>query len=176
VRLFFAAFPGAELRRTISAAVGARGRAPDTRLAPPENYHMTLVFLGEVADSRVEAVRRVGEAQQFGRFPLHFDRWEYWSGSRALVASASHRSEPLLQLRAALAAGLGEIGATFDDKALHPHITVARKIAQAHVLPALSGFDWMISEFSLVASQRAALASVYTVIDTWPLLDIGESR
>ena len=171
MRLFFAAFPDGDSRRSVSAAVRALKLQAAPRYLPPEKYHMTLVFLGEVPDSKVQAVREVGDAQRIACFALRFDRWEYWEGARAVVASASDLPEPLVALRASLAAELTQRGVTFDDKPLRPHITVARKLTQAPVLPELSEFSCTLRAFSLVSSVTASTGSVYTVVDTWPLLD-----
>ena len=132
---------------------------------------MTLVFLGEVPDGKVQAAREAGEVQRTGCFSLRFERWEHWAGARAVVASTSDRPEPLMTLRAGLAAGLTQRGVAFDDKPLRPHITVARKLTQAPVLPELSEFSCTLRAFSLVSSVTAPTGSVYTVVDTWPLLD-----
>ena len=137
---------------------------------------MTLVFIGGVSDSVVQAVREIGEAQRLECVSLRFDRWEYWDGARAVVASSPDRPEPLVQLRASLTAGLMHRGVGFDDKPLRPHITVARKIAQAPVLPALSALSWVVRSFSLVSSVTASGGSVYTVVDSWPLLDTAVRR
>jgi len=117
----------------------------------------------------VPSVRAIANAQRIGSIPLQFDRWEYWAQARVLVAAS--KSERLADLRAALAAGLTGRGIAFDDTPLRPHITVARKVAQAPVLPALSKIRWTVRAFSLVQSITASAGPVYTVVDTWPLLD-----
>jgi 2'-5' RNA ligase len=141
----------------------------------PENYHLTLLFLGNTPDAELDAVAAIGEAQRGTCTSLRFDRWEYWKDARAVVASTPDRPEPLLRLRANLAAGLERRGVGFDDKPLRPHITVARKLAQAPVLPELSKLSWTLRGFSLVSSLSAPGGSVYTVVATWPLLDTAPS-
>ncbi|MGD0493772.1 MAG: RNA 2',3'-cyclic phosphodiesterase [Steroidobacteraceae bacterium] len=176
MRLFFASFPDSESRRNASAAVQALKLPATSRCLPPENYHITWIFLGEVPDDKAEAVREVGDAQRIGCFSLRFDRWEYWHKARAVVASTSDRPEALLRLRASLAAGLTQRGVAFDDKPLRPHITVARKLAQAPVLTDLSEFGCTLRTFCLVSSATAAAGPVYTVVDTWALLDTAAGR
>ncbi|HEY3849571.1 MAG TPA: RNA 2',3'-cyclic phosphodiesterase [Steroidobacteraceae bacterium] len=176
MRLFFAAFLDSESRRSVSAAVRALELEGASAYLPPEKYHMTLVFIGGVSDSVVQAVREIGEAQRVECVSLRFDRWEFWDGARAVVASSPDRPEPLIQLRASLSAGLMHRGVAFDDKPLRPHITVARKLAQAPVLPKLSEFSCTLRAFSLVSSVTAPGGSVYTVVDSWPLLDTAARR
>jgi 2'-5' RNA ligase len=198
MRLFFAAFPDPGTCRTVAAAALALELPGRPRYLPPENYHVTILFLGEVSDSQIESILEIGEAQRVGCSVLRFDRWEYWEDARAVVATSADRPQSLLSLRSMLAAGLAQRGIGFDDKPrprqlnpplraplkrplrpqraqlnppLRPHITVARKIAQAPVLQALSEFSCEVRAFSLVASVTASGGSVYTVVGTWPLLD-----
>lgn len=174
MRLFFAAFPDSETQRRVSAAVQALKLPAAAKHLPPEKYHMTVIFLGEVPDGKLRAIHQIGEAGRAGCIALRFDRWEYWKRARTVVASASELPEPLAHLRANLAADLARRGVAFDDKPLRPHITVARKLAQAPVLPELSQFSWTLRAFSLVSSPPGG--SVYTVVDSWPLLDTAARR
>lgn len=176
MRLFFAAFPDAESRQHMAATARTLELKGAPAYLPPEKYHVTLIFIGGVSDSVAQAVREIGEAQRIECVSLRFDRWEYWSGARAVIASSPDRPEPLLQLRASLATGLTRRGVAFDDKPLRPHITVARKLAQAPVLPELSEFSCRFRAFSLVSSVTAPSGSVYTVVDSWPLLDTAVRR
>ena len=175
MRLFFAAFPDDASCQSLSASVQALELQPSSTY-PAEKYHVTVVFLGKVPSHRVGDVRAIGEAQRIERITLRFDRWEYWPAARAVVASASDCPEPLTKLRRVLAVGLTQREVAFDDKPLRPHITVARKLTQAPVLPELSEFSLTFRSFSLVSSVTAPAGSIYTVVDTWPLLDTAPRR
>jgi 2'-5' RNA ligase len=94
MRLFFAAFPDGESRRRIATAARALELKERPIFYPPEKYHMTVVFIGGVSDSMVQAVREIGEAQRVECVSLRFDRWEYWDGARAVVASSLDRPAP----------------------------------------------------------------------------------
>jgi 2'-5' RNA ligase len=172
VRLFFAVFPDAEPRHRLWQAARALSASPGWKMLSADQYHMTVLFLGGVRESDVPAVREVGGAQRGGIIPLRFDRWQHFEESRVVVAATSDLPEALAHLRAGLAGALAARGIEFDDQPLHPHITVARKVAQAPVPQALSEIVWTARSFSLVASARGPAGSVYTVIDTWPLLDV----
>jgi 2'-5' RNA ligase len=176
MRLFFAAFPDPETRTKLSAAVRALRLPGAPTYHLPEKYHLTLLFLGKVSDNDANAVAKLGEAQRIGRISLRFDRWEYFGEANALVASTDDRPASLLQLRASLTAALKQRGIVFDDRPLRPHITVARKLTQAPVLPELSEFTCTFRAFSLVSSVTAPSGSFYTVVATWPLLDTAVRR
>jgi 2'-5' RNA ligase len=58
---------------------------------------------------------------------------------------------------------------------LRAHVTLARKVAQAPVLQAMSSIVWRASNFSLIRSDTGGVESAYTVLDTWSLLDETEN-
>jgi 2'-5' RNA ligase len=171
MRLFFAAVPDGEMRERLSRAARALEAPAACKFLPAAQYHMTLVFLGEVRDHEVPVVRELGEAQRLQSIALCFDRWEYWRESRVIVAATSKRPQALENLRSGLAGALARRAIAFDDKPLRPHITVARKVAQAPVLPALSEVVWTIRDLALMASARGPRGSIYTVVDSWSVLD-----
>lgn len=157
------------MRRCIAErAQGLELGAPAMRV-PAEKYHLTILFLGEVAERDLSAVRAAAACG--GQFTLRFDRCEHWAASRVLVAAASRTPGPLEALRSGLEAQLAARGIAFDGQPLVPHITIARKVSQPPVLQAMSEFFWTVRAFHLVASAPGAAGSIYTVVDTWPLLD-----
>jgi 2'-5' RNA ligase len=174
VRLFFAAFPGPEGRRNIGAAASALNlspESPDARLVPAANYHLTLAFAGDVSNAQAAALRSAGAPLRCAAFEVRFDAYEHWPKSAVVVAAASEPPAALIELRRLLCVELDRIGVAADSHAFRPHVTLARKVVQAPVLKAMSGVSWSIDTFELVHSSRSAEGSVYTVVDSWPLLD-----
>jgi RNA 2',3'-cyclic 3'-phosphodiesterase len=171
VRLFFGAFPSPEARGRIESAAAALTVGVDARRIPAENYHLTIAFAGEVPDERAIALRALGAAVRHPPFEVSFDAYEYWRRSEVIVAAVRECPRALLQLHGALLAGFDELGLPRDPLALRAHVTLARKITQAPVLKAMSKFSWMVRDFQLARSARSAEGSVYTVVDSWPLLD-----
>jgi 2'-5' RNA ligase len=170
-RLFFAALPDEATRDRVAGAVEALRLDARARLIPRENYHVTLVFIGEVPRTRVPQVQRIRCAMNATKFALRFDAYDYWRKPQVVVAAA-HRVPPALErlwggLREALAAQEWAL----DPHSLRPHVTLARKVSQPPVLQAMSAFGWAVNEFSLMCSETSHGRSSYTVVDTWSLLD-----
>ena len=107
-----------------------RRQGVNARLAPPDNYHVTLAFLGDVADERADARGRgagarcvavgapevrIGGGGRFGRGKFTV----LWAGVRGDV-------DPLRALAGVGAAELRRARLPFDDKPLKPHLTIAR--------------------------------------------------
>jgi 2'-5' RNA ligase len=165
MRLFFALWPDAALRERIADVAAALRLAATARRVSRQNYHVTLVFIGEVASSELAALRQLATRHRIAASEIRFDAYEYWEGAQAVVAVAQRTPDALSEL----ANGLGR--SNHVEPALRLHVTLARKVAQAPVLQAMSPIDWNASSFSLMRSDTSHAHSVYTVVDTWPLLD-----
>jgi RNA 2',3'-cyclic 3'-phosphodiesterase len=170
VRLFFAVFPDSDARRRLAAAAQALVLDTESRRVPSENYHLTLAFIGEVSAS-LAALEAVGAAQRTPAFTVRFDGYEYWPTPAVVVARASSCPAPLEDLRRGLCADLAQCGVRLDDRPFQPHVTIARKVTQAPVLQAMSEIAWTAHAFQLARSDRSRAGAVYTVVDSWSLLD-----
>ncbi len=179
MRLFFALWPDVRTRELMAGAASALRLPSPARLVPPENYHLTLAFVGEVSATQLAVLLEVGRAQRAAGCTLTVDAFDYWPEPKVLVALAGETAPALTGLSAGLQQDLALRGRTLNpgrpivppDAPLRAHVTLARKVAQAPVLPAMSPIPWCARSFSLVRSDTSGAHSVYTVVDTWPLLD-----
>ena len=165
MRLFFALWPDGEALRQIRAAADLLRLEGGGRLVPSRNYHLTLAFIGEVSDAKLAVMQQIGQSVRASRFTAICDRLEYWPQARAVVAAVRDAPAALLDLSARLYEAI-----ELPQIPLRAHVTLARKVAQAPVLPAMSPISWRATEFSIVRSQTGGAASAYTVVSTWPLL------
>jgi RNA 2',3'-cyclic 3'-phosphodiesterase len=170
VRLFFAAFPDSETRRLIAAAAAALVLGDGARLVPCENYHITLAFVGEVSNAQAASLRTIGPLE-VPAFTVRFDTYEHWLRSEVVVLAASESPPALHDLQCKLRGELAHHHLTSDPRRFQPHVTIARKVMQAPVQQAMSGFLWTVTAFQLVRSVRSSTGSTYTVLDHWSLLD-----
>jgi 2'-5' RNA ligase len=111
-----------------SLARAARSLAlPGARWTPPENIHLTLIFLGSVADEKLPAI--LHELDQLNPQPLRLQITRFGSFPRAGVLFAEVEPTPaLLHLQAQAAARMARCGFPTDSDArrYNPHITLAR--------------------------------------------------
>jgi 2'-5' RNA ligase len=174
VRLFFALWPDDDTRARIAEAALALRRAVDARPVPQENYHATLAFVGEASMPQLAVLQQIGRAQRAASCTIRFDAYDYWRDPRVVVAVATETPAALTLLWAQLHRDLAlvqpQLNLENSQAPLRTHITLARKVAQAPVLPAMSPFGWTARSFSLVRSDTSGARSVYTVVDTWQLL------
>jgi RNA 2',3'-cyclic 3'-phosphodiesterase len=169
--MFFAALPDPETVQRLESAAEALRLPCDARRVSLENYHMTVAFAGEVSLAQATALRAVAAAGHPAAFAVSFTSYEYWSTSEAVVAAASECPADLLGLHGRLRAEFERLGLVCDAMAYRAHVTLARKVTQAPVLKAMSPFCWKVQALHLIQSSGTPAGSVYTVVDTWPLLD-----
>jgi 2'-5' RNA ligase len=175
LRLFFALWPDAQMRERIARAASVLRPQSDAHRVSAENFHMTLAFVGEVGKSHLAVLRQIGCDLRASACRITLDAVEYWPASQVLVAAARETPAALLDLWSRLHRELALHQADFQcmppAATLRAHVTLARKVSQAPVLQAMSPFTWSARSFSLVRSDTGGARSVYTVVDTWPLLD-----
>ena len=167
MRLFFALWPNAATRARIARAAAAWPAVCDAHRVPTQNLHLTLAFVGEAPSDQVAVLQQIGAQQRAACCRIEFDAYEYWPDSRVLVTTASETPAAL----ALLSSSLQETIALDLRRPLRSHVTLARKVVQAPVPQAMSPFSWSARSFSLVSSDTSGAHAVYTVVDTWPLLD-----
>jgi 2'-5' RNA ligase len=142
---------------------------------PRENYHVTIAFVGDVPRTQMRGLEQIGCAQQPMRCALKFDAFEYWPKPQVAVAAAREISPELEHFWQALHRDLALLSLALEPKRLRPHLTLARHVPHSPEPGAAPSLLWSPREFSLVHSDTSGSQSVYTVVDTWPLLDTASS-
>jgi 2'-5' RNA ligase len=166
LRLFFALWPDAEVTEQLAQMAGQLNLESRSRRIDPNNYHVTLAFIGEVPAAKLAVLREIGQSLHEGRFSFSCDSIEFWRESQVVVAAARAAPPGLLNLWRKLHDAIG-----LPRERLHAHVTLARKVTQAPVPQAMSPVVWRATSFSLIRSDTGGVESAYTVLDTWSLLD-----
>jgi len=192
-RLFFALWPDpAWCARMLGAAapqIAAADGAAAGRALAGSDLHVTLCFLGAVAEPELAGLLQRVAGIDVAAFGLEFVRLEWWRQSRVLAATVAHVPPEGERLAAALAAAAREAGAGPDSRAWRPHMTLLRgavagpeaPVATAPVAAAASGSPALplrmpATRFYLAQSQevgaqvcRNAAAPRYATLASWPL-------
>ena len=132
-RLFFAVpVPGMSRAPLEAALPRLEPLLGGARLAPPGGWHLTLAFLGQVQPELADEVVRVGEAAVAGVRPAQLRLEgagtfpEGRTRARVLWAGVGGDAQVLVDLAAALSAACKAAGLRFEERPLHPHLTLAR--------------------------------------------------
>jgi len=174
MRLFFALWPSPQSARhlaTIAAETAARIGGRPTR---QETIHLTLAFLGEVAEERVPELLSIGEALRTPAFDLCIDRLGHWRHNHLIWAGCSEIPAPLEELARRLSRKLSDAGFAVDNgkRPFTPHVTLVRKVPESEAetrLPGIEPIAWTCSGFALVRSRLASTGPTYKALASFPL-------
>lgn len=172
-------FTGIEIPAEIGERLSyLRGGLPGARWMDPENYHLTLRFVGdidmhiahEIADA-LDRVRRIGFAIRFEGLASFGTRKPH-----AIVARAAP-SRALVELQAEHERILQRIGLSPDGRKFIPHVTLARLRGTnprdiADYLSLRGGFaagPFQIDRFVLFSSRNSVGGGPYVVEAEYPL-------
>jgi len=165
-RLFFALWPDEHARRAVAAAFGPAVAAAG-RPVPPGSLHLTLEFLGSVAESQLAALKALGERLVLPAAEVMLDRIDWWRRPKLLVATCSDPSSAVLALQAELRQLLSVQGFRIDSRPFRAHVTLARDAASPPGAGPAAPVPWPSRELALVESLPGPGGSRYTPLARW---------
>lgn len=130
MRLFAALDIDDAIRARIAGFLdGVRGFVPDARWLRPDSLHVTLKFIGEESEDRVENIKRAMETIKATRFEMSVRGYGFFPGPRmARVFWLGVGAGPELpSLAASVDEKLGAIGVPKEEHVFNPHLTLARR-------------------------------------------------
>jgi 2'-5' RNA ligase len=178
VRLFVAVWPDDETRRRLGGLQLELGGTRGLRFVGPSRWHITLRFLGEVDDARVEplghALQECGAAFP-GPLECRLGPCTGWfSGVRVLQLPAAGLDGLAAAVRAATRRLLPD--PADPEPPFNGHLTLARSKGRRLGVAALGDMSGLpfeaafeVSAMDLVASQPSPQGHVYTTLVQAPL-------
>jgi 2'-5' RNA ligase len=142
---------------------------PKGRWTAPENVHLTLVFLGEVAEPTLPPIEHELSELTFAPFPLKLTSLNTFPRAGVLVAEVEP-ARPLLQLQAKVAASMARCGFAPEDRPYQPHITLARfrgslRLSKnQHALPTSLQNSFSADTVNLYRSNLTPTGSHYEIL------------
>jgi RNA 2',3'-cyclic 3'-phosphodiesterase len=185
MRLFVAVLPPAGALDELEAAVAPLRRDwPELRWTGPDRWHVTLAFLGEVAeDALTDLETRLGRAaRRHACQELRIGGGGAFSSvakARVLIARIQGGQAALAGLEAlaaSVAAGARRAGAAPPDEGRRytPHLTLARTRQPADLrdlvqaLADFTGSPWSATEIHLIRSHPGPKPR-YELLASWPI-------
>ena len=176
-------FTGIELPAGVATSLSLlRGGLPGARWIDPENYHVTLRFVGDT-DTRTAA--------EFADALARIDRAAFTMSIEGLGALGTRRphavvarvaaSRPLVDLQAEHERLIQRIGLPAEGRKFTPHVTLARLrgVSERDIADYLSlrgGFvagPFPVERFVLFSSRDSVGGGPYLVEEAYPLGGIG---
>lgn len=166
-RLFFALACPPEQRQAIARwrkalAIG------NGRRVPAENFHLTLLFLGEVGLARLPSILAAADSVtppgEVLRIAL--DRFEGWRRSGVLFLAPEQPPRALLRLAYDLQQAVQPLGLLPEHADYRPHLTLVRDYrAEVPEAPSAPEFMLRATHFTLFESRKGQ----YLPLREWPL-------
>jgi 2'-5' RNA ligase len=169
-RLFLALWPEEAVRGRLRVVLREVREAAEGRWVRPENLHITLAFLGDVAEDRVDSVTEIARGIEVPAFTLVLDRIECWPRKGVLYLAPAATPPELKNLAEGLAVRLAEAGFTLEQRSYRAHLTLARKARATSRLHMLDDFVvWSVRSFCLVESRLHSGGAEYRVRNRFAL-------
>lgn len=169
------------LRRQITHLAQA---LPDIQWVDPAGLHLTLAFLGELDDDRMEAATESAQsaAHIHQPFTLRLARLGTFGSARSprvIWVGLTGETARLLALQASVADELSARGFPREARPFAPHLTLARikkplsdgslnSLTHALGGPA-ENVSWQADAVSVMKSELLRPAARYTALSRWPL-------
>jgi len=170
LRVFFALWPSETERNQLVAWQKPLHRLCGGRIMRNETLHCTLVFIGEIEHTRLEALQLAAQEMSASTFELCFDHANYWGHNHIVYAMPGEVPEQLAQLVETLERRLGLHGFDFEHRSYQPHVTLLRNARWTHAtMSELSAVCWQARDFVLVQSTLQQGVANYEVLARFPL-------
>lgn len=172
-------FTALEVPADIGLALATlRGGLPGARWVDPENYHITLRFIGDVDDALAREIAYLLDQVKRRGFELRLDGLSSFGGRkpRAVIAAATPVAS-LIELQAEHERLLQRVGLLPEGRKFTPHVTLARLrdasnqdvadyLAVRGYFPAQS---FTVDRFVLFSSRASVGGGPYVVEDEYAL-------
>jgi len=170
-RLFVAVPLPEEARAFVLQAQGLLPKQPGLRLMTPDQFHVTLAFIGEVGEAKAEAARAVVEAvpSDMGGEGL-IERFLLLPSprrARVVALEVGDRDGVFARLFEHVMAGLERAGVMQREKRpFRPHLTIARLRDPGTVQPRSESGEtpYAVESVCLFRSELRREGAVYTVV------------
>jgi len=156
MRLFTAIDLPEDLRARFTTLLDQLRPLAKLQWSPPEKLHVTTMFIGEWPETRLDELHATLAGVTSPPIPISAKGLQ-WMNKRVLTAGIQSDST-MGALASATTAALAGIGHPVEDRAYHPHLTLARNKKSGR-LPALEPFlvEHRSTTFGSFVASRFAL-------------------
>jgi 2'-5' RNA ligase len=149
-RLFLALWPSASVRAQLASHVSQWQWPAGARVYAPDDWHLTLHFIGAVPRERLPQLLHDLHAPLVP-FHLSLDQAEAWPQGLAVLTP---RDVPpaLIALHEQLRQRLLAHGLPVEERAFRPHVTLARRATGAQAPASPLAVHWPVQGYALVES------------------------
>jgi 2'-5' RNA ligase len=185
MRMFIALLLPEAAKDDLAAFLEPRQEAGrDLRWTVPEQWHLTLAFLPQVADRHTDELLQRCERAAARRAPLDLrlsgaGAFPNPGQAKVLWAGVEHPGEELMRLAGGVRTAGSKSGIEVGGGRFHPHLTLARLVAPSdvtrwlRVLDPYAGPSWRAREVALVASYLGQGRNGTARHEVWQTFPLG---
>jgi RNA 2',3'-cyclic 3'-phosphodiesterase len=172
-------FTGLEIPKSLGDSLSMlRGGLPGARWVDPENYHLTLRFIGDVDDTLAHEIASLLGRVRRREFELRLNGLSSFGGRKPRAVVATVKPSPaVMELQAEHERLMQRVGLEPEGRKYTPHITLARLRDStsrdvADYLSARAAFHsppFAVSRFVLFSSRASVGGGPYVVEAAYPL-------
>ena len=151
-RLFFALWPDERQRETLRSTISPLARQVEGSAVYRGNWHVTLVFVGNFPEDRIEALQQAASEVQTEPFRLRFDRLCFWQRPKIACLQSMSVPPPLATLVDNLNGIIEPFGVEPETGTYRPHITAVRRARTFEPMMLARPLEMNWSGFELVES------------------------
>lgn len=165
IRVFFALWPERQQRAELAAWQTGLKPLCGGRVMRPDTLHTTLVFVGEVAAHRLQALQLAAQEVTAAPFELCLELARYWGHNHIVYATPKHAPTELMRLVGDLEQRLLDHHFHFERRPYKPHVTLLRDAHWSDAdLPVMPAVCSRFGDFVLVQSLRDERGARYEVL------------
>jgi RNA 2',3'-cyclic 3'-phosphodiesterase len=161
-RLFIALWPDEKTRRLLHQ-FNRNLLIPGCKPMNPANFHVTLVFIGNVADQKARDIADRLMDMSARPLQLIFDELSYWRKPKILCLTCSHPDPEVMQLAQSLTEIIEDFEVVLDTRPFCPHVTLARHVYDKPEVD-FKPIVWQADSYCLVESVTQPQGPYYKVI------------
>ena len=172
-------FTGLEIPKEVAQSLSLlRGGLPGARWIDPENYHITLRFIGDIDDRLAHEIASLLDGVRRRSFEVRFGNLMSFGGRKPrAVVVAVEPIQPLVELQSELERLMQRLGLEPEGRKFIPHVTLARlrESSSREVADYLStrgpvfGSSFHVSRFVLFSSRSSVGGGPYVIEADYPL-------
>ena len=168
-RLFFALWPSAKVRQSIAETAAPLLHGMDAGIIAPEDFHITLHFIGSVTDEEKDCLHQAARKVTFQPFGLSLDCFGFFDKARVFWMGMQAAPAELSRLHENLGEALSACDYQPDSRPYSPHVSLLRKARNSDINYQAFSINWHVDEFVLVESVSGPEGVNYKVIEKYPL-------
>ena len=170
MRLFYALWPDAAVQATLGQWAHACRDICGGRSVATEKLHVTVAFLGEVADDRYATLIDIAASLDAEGFELVFDHVAHWRHSRIVYAASRVVPAALSTLACNLTQRLSLADLRTEKRPFAPHVTLLRDARRPPRGVEFASVVWQVHALGLVETILQDGKPAYRLRESWTLV------